>query len=310
MRLTSQRPEPGHFWIRSTPTPWPGPDDFWVDLATAGLGRSVTSRPAGLEPLEGTEPEDLLYLPPVAAPLIEARDRLAAAILESGGPVLVQLVPGQPAPPTGCRPVLDLSGPLFGGEPPRLSSPPAGLIAVWPLVAGLTDGPELVRAGLESLAKSGVAEVQGLALKLSPGERRRLAEHGGEEAFHRIFHGELPSEREFAAAAAAQGFKALGERPLPAPWRPERGNRRLAGELALVGELWLRVGRAEATGQAFYRASRWVDKETHDLDRLCREGNLGVVSWLDRASRDVIRESVLEGRSSLRLELEEEYVRV
>lgn len=308
MRLTSQRPDPAHFWVRGTPRPWTGPDAPWVDLAGGSLGRPGRSQPSELPLLEGTPPEDLLYLPPVAEPLREARDRLARETLEGGVPVLAQFPPGQTGPPEGCRLVVDLSGHLLAGQNLRLPGLPAEVTAVWPLISGLTDGPERIRAGLEELAASGIDGVQGVALELTPADRRRLAELGGEDTFHRLFHGERPSERQFAAVAAAFGFKPFGERPLPAEWRPERGNRRLAGELALIAELWLRVGRPEAAGQAFYRASRWVDREPHDLERLCREGNLGVVSWLDRDSRRVLTELVSDGDSSLRRELESRYL--
>lgn len=309
MRLANQRPEPGRFWVRATPRPWPGPDCPWVDLAAGALGKPPKSQPSELPSVEGPPAEDVLYLPPVAEPLREARDRLALEALERGVPVLAQFLPGQVGPPAGCRLLLDLSGILFSGERLDLPSLPAGLAAVWPLVAGLTDTPNLVGPGLAGLAASGVRAVQGVALDLSAGDRRLLAERGGEETFHRLFHGDLPSERRFAIQASEHGYPPFCERPLPAEWRPERANRRLAGELALVAELWLRSGRSEAVGQAFYRASRLVDGENHDLERLCREGNLGVVSWLDEASREVIERLVLDGEPTLRRELEAEYLR-
>ena len=84
--------------------------------------------------------------------------------------------------------------------------------------------------------------------------------------------------------------------------------RLLAEELALIGELWFRLGRSESRGQGFYRAARWVDREAHDLTALAREGNLGVVSWLDIESRDLIQEIVANGSASLLAELREEYL--
>jgi len=76
----------------------------------------------------------------------------------------------------------------------------------------------------------------------------------------------------------------------------------------MIGELWLRLGRLESRGQAFYRAARWVDREGHDLMVLAREGNLGVVSWLDRESRDQVEEIAVNDRSTLLEELYREYL--
>ena len=61
-------------------------------------------------------------------------------------------------------------------------------------------------------------------------------------------------------------------------------------------------------GQAFYRASRWVDREPHDVAALAREGNLGVIDWLDPADREVIDELVATGESSLLSELRHQYL--
>jgi hypothetical protein len=97
-------------------------------------------------------------------------------------------------------------------------------------------------------------------------------------------------------------------RPLPTGPAGQVRNRRLAETLALIGELWLRLGRAEARGQAFYRAARWVDRESHDLVVLAREGNLGVVTWLDEDSRAVVEEFATEEESTLLRELRRQYL--
>jgi hypothetical protein len=87
-----------------------------------------------------------------------------------------------------------------------------------------------------------------------------------------------------------------------------RGNRHLAGDLLLAGELWLRCGRGETEGHALLRAGRWVEGAEHDVAALAREGHLDVVPWLDATSRAALREAAELGASRLVAELEEEYV--
>jgi hypothetical protein len=175
------------------------------------------------------------------------------------------------------------------------------------LIAGYTDDPEVWSEGLVRLAERGVASVQGIALELSPTERRRVVDVAGERGFEALFHGEAPAERSFAGAVHRSGLVGHFERPLPAGPARLRHNRRLAGTLAAAGDLWLRLERAEPQGQAFYRTARWVDREAHDLIALAREGNLSVVSWLDAASRSVIEEVARTGESTLVAELRREY---
>ena len=68
-----------------------------------------------------------------------------------------------------------------------------------------------------------------------------------------------PSEREFARAARRHGLDPFLPRPLPRPPVLRIENRRIGGVLALIAELWLRLGRSEEQGQAFFRAARWID---------------------------------------------------
>jgi hypothetical protein len=186
---------------------------------------------------------------------------------------------------------------------------PVRSAALWPLIAGLTDPPDLVAAGLDALAAAGVAVVQPVVPALSAGDRRRLAAAAGEEAFDRLFHGGEPDERAFARAAAARGIGFLVPRPLPRPPLAGAGNRRIAGWLAVAADLWLRLGRPPSQGQAFFRAARWADETGYDLPALARDGNLGVVAEVDAASRALIEEAAATGeRPALLGELTERYL--
>ncbi|HEX2165571.1 MAG TPA: hypothetical protein VHM02_16635, partial [Thermoanaerobaculia bacterium] len=199
---------------------------------------------------------------------------------------------GQSEPPAAA-------GGRSAARPPEsgdaLALLPPGGAALWPLVAGLTDAPALLAAGLDRLAAAGVAVVQPFVPRLDPAGRRRLAEAAGGDAFDRLFHGSDADERAFARAAAARGLGFLLPRPLPRPPLGGAANRRLAAALATAGELWLRLGRTPSQGQAFFRAARWADETGYDLPALAREGHLGVVEAVDAASRALIEEAAATG---------------
>lgn len=306
-RLSTQRPDPTRLWVRYSLRPWPGPDGFWTDLAEAGVGRD--ERVDGIEPPELEELDDVFYVPPVADEMLAGRLRLLRSLAGGDTPFLLQLLPGEEEPEVGGGQIVyDLLPALVGGDMSALDQLPAGSNVIWPLIAGLTDQPAMVEAGLDRLAAMGVGCVRGLALVLQPAIRRRLAELGGEAVFDRLFHGPPPAERLFAIRAGAVGLKPFLERPLPGESRALAHNRWLAGELAVIGELWLRVERSESRGQAFFRAARLIDEADRDIQVLSSEGNLGVIPWLDPPSREVIEELVADGRSSLREELEAEYL--
>ena len=222
--------------------------------------------------------------------------------------MLVQVLPGTLQARSGPAYVYDLMQVIATRQLEELTRLPAGSSILWPLVGGYTDDPALWQEILPGLAECGVSRVQGLAADLPPADRRRIVEIAGEQGFDRLFHGRPPSEREFASAVTRFGMEPFLARPLPKAPARLRGNRRLAEELALIGELWLRLGRSESRGQGFYRAARWIDREAHDLTALAREGNLGVVSWLDIDSRELVQEIVANGSTSLLAELREEYL--
>ncbi|HEX5761167.1 MAG TPA: hypothetical protein VF121_18430, partial [Thermoanaerobaculia bacterium] len=172
VQLVERLPDAGHLWIRHAPRAWPGPEASWLDLAGGALGTSrrdlapLQSSAPELA-LDGAAPDDLLYLPPVPPGLAAARDRLADRCLEAGTPVLVQLAAGEAAPDVGgagaALLAADLLAPLLAGDLAPLDRVPAAAVALWPLLAGLTDDPRLWEEGCARLAASGVRHAQGVA---------------------------------------------------------------------------------------------------------------------------------------------------
>jgi hypothetical protein len=268
-----------------------------------------------LEALAEVALDDVVYLAPVAQDFEALRRRVAAAQGDRGTPVLYQLLPGQ-VPPSELvgTAVYDLLPALLdarrgdAGALDSLASLPVGSTAIWPLIAGISDDPARWREGCEALASAGVAVCQPLVLHLKPRQRRRLAEQLDEDAFSALFHRSAPSERDFAVSAAQAGLCPFLPRPLPRPPFQHPQNRRMAAELALIGELWHRLGHTGSRGAAFYRASRWLDATTYDVAALAREGNLEVIEPLDAASRQAVRECLEESKSRIRRELEAEYL--
>ncbi|HRC87055.1 MAG TPA: hypothetical protein PK413_15715, partial [Thermoanaerobaculia bacterium] len=276
---------------------------LWSDLARAqpvfGDG-STPVEPSGVL-------EDLLVLPPVPAELSTWREEVAGRHLERGTPLLLQLLPGEPLPALEATVVFDLLGALVRGDHEAFDSAPAGAIAAWPLVPGISDDPELWHEGCARLARAGIEVVQSFALAPSPAERRRLAELAPESAFFALFHRPAPPERSFARVAAGYGLAPFFPRPLPRPPWSGASNRRLAGALLLASELWLSLGRPVGRGLALARAARWIDESRHDVAALAREGNLALVPEVDEGSRQLIESLRGGGTSSLVEELLAEY---
>lgn len=325
----SQLPDPGRFWIRYVPRSWEPPEHPWVHLAEARMGewgRAPAQKPSqkvapvasslvSLGASIGEPPlDDVLYLPPVPARRGAARDKLASSRLVDGTPVVLHLFPGEettvPAV-SGVAFVYDLLPALLAGDLDRLDRVPAGAAAVWPLIPGLTGDPGLWDAGCARLAAAGVRCAQALTPALEPADRRRLAERWGkereEEVFDALFHREAPPERDFARCAHRHGLAPFLARPLPRAPVLRTENLRLGGALALIAELWLRLGRSEEQGQAFYRAARWIDRTTYDVAGLDRDGNLSVLP-IDAESRAVLAEFLETGDAELSTALLAEYV--
>ena len=308
-RVAVQSPDPSHLWIKYRFRSWPGARDHWIDIASGGLG-SAGERATSIESEWTAEPlDDLVYLPPVAREQRSARDELVRSLRGQGVPVLVQLLEEDPVG-VGELAVYDLLETLLDRNFERLGGLPEGSSAVWPLIAGYTDGADLWHAGVERLASAGVINVQGVVAELDPSGRRKIVEKGGEQGFDALFHGSTPSEREFSQTVRGAGLNPFISRPLPEGPKWLRGNRRIAEVLGLSGEFWLRLGKQEATGQALYAAARRVDSDSHDLSTLCREGNLKVIDWLDPLSRQIIEEWVTNNKSSRLEELKTEYLAV
>jgi hypothetical protein len=230
-----------------------------------------------------------------------------------GTPVLIQLFPGEESkvpPVQGVTFVVDVLEPLMSGDLGRLDRVPSGGSVVWPLIPGITDDPFLWEEGCRRLAAAGARCAQGLAPVLSPADRHRLLEEleNPDGAFEALFHKEPPSERDFARVAHRHGLAPFLPRPVPRAPIVGRENRRIGEVLALIAELWLRLGKPVEQGQSFYRSARWIDETTYDVEALAREGNLAVIKTLDERSLEVVAEVVEMEASELLSELLSEYV--
>lgn len=252
--------------------------------------------------------DDVVYIPPVGESQIEARMELASGLAAGGGAVLVQRLPGD-EPLTGdVVEIYDVLHTVATNDLAGFDAIPTGAAVLWPLVGGYSDDRAMWEEGVERLAAKRVRCVQGISADLSPADRRRLVDVAGDQGFEKLFHGPAPADREFAAVVHRHGLEPFFPRPLPATPSRVRHNRHLAGILASIGELWLRLGRAESQGQSYFRAARLVDRESHDLVRLAREGNLGVVTWLDEDSGRVVAEITTDDKSTLLTDLRREYL--
>lgn len=170
-------------------------------------------------------------------------------------------------------------------------TPLADATVVWPLVAGWTDQPALLESAIARLAAAGARRVVPRSMQLGASERRLLAEglqSSWPEAFDALFHGgdSPPDSGAFRQAAQAAGLDTRLPRPLPAPPLPPRLRRarELAGHLIELGDA------AGTGGDAHYRAARFLDRGEVDIDAAAREGNLGVLPWLEEPARVAVEE--------------------
>ncbi len=303
LRWAGQRPEPARFWVRFAPRGWPGANEPWLDLARGRLGESGEGE--DFSPLAGVPLDDVVYLPPVPPRLAAARDRLALDHLARGTPVLLQLLAGETAAVPGAILVVDALPAVLAGDLSLLDRLPEGAGVAFPLLAGLTDDPEIWQIVGERLAAADAAWVHGIAPQLSPIERRRLSR---DDAFEALFHREAPAERDFSQALARFGFTPFLPRPLPRPPIQLRDNRRVAGLLGVAAEIWLRLGRPAEAGQALFRASRWIDATRYDVASLTREGHLGVIAEFDGLASTLVAEAVTRSGASELAALIDEYL--
>ncbi len=261
---------------------------------------------------------DVVYVPPLPAEHGRLRTRIIEAAAEVGAPLLIQVVGNIPVGASSLRElaapgpadlppnhvvavdVLDalvrhaaaLKDDLEERRQPSLPFEPApllGMTVVWPLVADWTDQPRLLESAMARLSAAGACRVVPRAMQLDARERRLLAERlqsSWPEAFDALFHGDdSPADSAaFRCAAEAAGLESRLPRPLPAlPLPPRlRRARQLTGHLIELGDA------AGAEGDAYYRAARFLDRGEVDIEAAAREGNLGVLPWLEQPAKQAV----------------------
>ncbi|HVS02424.1 MAG TPA: hypothetical protein VMT16_06615 [Thermoanaerobaculia bacterium] len=296
--VRDQLPEPRSLWIRYRPRRWPTRDDAFVDLAAGTLGAPDPGAEISAE-LADAALDDLLYLPPVPAAAAATRDGLVRSHAARGTPVLVQRLPGDPPAIPEAWPVLDLLPVAMGRlEPDEAFAGVAGGGAVWPLLPGQEAGSwERVTAAAR---EAGVTALQPLPLELDARQRRSLAELSPDPSrFDALFHGRAPEPREVARVIVAHGLEPLLPRPLPRPPLRSGPNLRLASLLAVAGELSVWLGEPDSRSQSLLRAARWAERVPQSLEALAREGNLGVLPWLEGEPRRLVEEALAAPRPPL-----------
>ena len=332
LNLREHVAEPANLWIRHSFPRWPaaGSDDLWCDLATGGLPPSTAEPvPDAAEAAEGVHSvTDVVYVPPLPTEHEHLRTRIVEAAAEAGVPLLIQVVANIPVGGTGFR---DLAAPALADLPPNAvvvvdlldalvrhaavlrsqfrerrqpslpfePRPLAGASVVWPLVADWTDQPELLEPAMARLAAAGARLVVPRVMQISARERRQLAERlqsTWPEAFDALFHGgdTPPDAAAFQCAAEAAGLQSRLPRPLPGSPLPARLRRarELAGHLIELGDA------ADSEGPLYYRAARFLDRNEVDIDAAAREGNLGVLPWLEEPARVALEEWLATNRGS------------
>jgi len=241
---------------------------------------------------------DVVFVPAVPRGRRAERERWILDLERGGGAALVAVELDEAAEPaaTGTR-LVDLLEPLLSGAPPAaIDLLPPEVTALFPLLPGLSGDADSWRPWLAALGRAGRRAVVGVAPELTPPDRRQLAERAGEERFEAIFHGDVPSEHEFARAATAAGLEPWLARPrVDLPPRRAR-NRELATLLAEAGDLLVRLGSGEAEGSALLAASRHLEATPLDVAALAREGNLAVLSWLPAPAREIVEAHVEQGQ--------------
>lgn len=287
LRFENQFPEPLRCWIAHAPRRWPAPEGWWLDLAREELrrGGSEVELAAGAD-LAGVA--DVGYLPPVDGVANWFRQELRQRLTEAGADPIVQDFPGEEVQAGGGVAVVDLTPALLPVRLRRLESVPEGAHCCWPLVPGLTTDESVIDEGLGLLAAAGAAGVQPVVPSLSASERRKLGELTGRRGYRELFHGSEPDVRSFTRRAAGLGLAWRLERPACGRTGRALANRKVATRLHLLGELILRSGGSLDESLAHYRAGRWADGETLDIEELVRTGNLSLLPQLSpEAAREI-----------------------
>ena len=301
----AQFPEPLRCWIAHAPGRWPGPDGWWLDLAREeAASEALRSREPAMQPVSRevlTRIRDVAYLPPVGAIASWWLQDVRGSLREREIDAIVQILPGEPLDAGWGTLVLDLTPALLPPKFELIAAAPRGVHCCWPLIAGLTDDPELWERGLGLLARAHVASVQPVEPALSPVDKRRLGELTNRRGYQELFHGAAPDARSFAQVVHQYGLSCFLPRPNTGYSGRALRNRRIATRLHLIGELILRTKGSVDESLSFYRAARWVDAQALDVEDLARTGNLEVVPWLSAACRQEL-ESLVEGSESPRFE--------
>ncbi len=327
LNLREHVAEPANLWIRHSFSRWPSSSGkLWCDLTTGGLPPTTSGPPPTPSEAAGLvrTVTDVVYVPPLPDTEEELRSGVAAAAADAGVPLLIQVAadydlqartfvvagPAAELPPQAVVVVDLLDGlvrhaaalrsqfrerrqPSLPFEP----RPLAGASVVWPLVADWTDQAGLLESAMARLGAAGARRVVPRVMQLGARERRLLAERlqsTWPEAFDALFHGgeSPPDATAFQCAAEAAGLQPRLPRPLPAPPLPPRLRR--ARELA--GHLIERGDAADSEGPVYYRAARFLDRNEVDIDAAAREGNLGVLPWLEEPARLAVEGWLDEGR--------------
>lgn len=324
---TSHRPEPRNLWIRWRPRRWAVGESVFVDLAAVCFATdSWEASPAGSFAQPEVESlDDTVYVPCGGASLTESRRELAERLVAAGLPVVLQVSPeGGMAEPDwergleararaqGCDVlrVADLTALLLRDQIGEgVLEVLAGTIAVLPLLPGVLDRTRFA-ALASDLSRHAVRGVHLVAIAASPATRRRIADHLERERDYRaLFHARSPDERELARIALDHGLAVALPRPLPRATRRLRTNRVVAGHLAEAGDLWSRLEPSGREAASFFRAARFVDDSPHDLEALARDGNLHVFEWLEPAPRELVEETLREGKARMVEELRTRWLR-
>ena len=326
LALREQVAEPANLWIRHSFSRWLLSDnELWCDLATGSLPPATIGPPpdtvAAADLVRSVT--DVVYVPSLPTGKEHLRSRLIEAAADVGAPLLIQVVAhfdvqerqlviasptgagsAEPADlPPNAVVVVDLLDALVNHaadlrrqwkerrQPglPFEPTPLADATVVWPLIADWTDRPGVIEPAMARLAAAGARRVVPRVMQLAARERRLLAERlqsTWPEAFNALFHaGDSPPDAPaFRTAAEAAGLEARLPRPLPAPPLPTRLRRarELAGHLIELGDA------AGAQGSPYYRAARFLDRGEVDIDAAAREGNLGVLPWLEEPAREAV----------------------
>ena len=306
LRFEEVPPEPARFWIRYAPRSWPGPDEWWIDIARAEPANEyLRVAPPSLDATQVFQ--DVVYVPPVEPGAGLLHQELLQRCSDLGVPALQQVLPGQPIAANAGPLVVDLTESLLRRRLGDLVVP-EGAWTIWPLIPGLTDGYELYDDGLERLVRSRAAGVLPVAPTLTPSLRREVAEFGSSSSYSKIFHTEEAPQ--LAALARRVADSGLAVYPLRPPLADSRRapNRALAAHFALLAELWIGCDRPEGRAQVYFRTARRLDAEPLDVGELALRGGLAGISWLDDDGLSEIRE-IAAGRSSRLLqELEDAYL--